>query len=73
MMRGKHRFIAVLILVLVIAGHFAYWRISAERLRTGYQAWAAGLVGKGWDVASGPLTIGGWPRAVHLVRLRVRR
>jgi hypothetical protein len=37
--------------------------MAADQLRTGYHAWVAEQVAQGWDVASGPLSIGGWPRA----------
>jgi hypothetical protein len=63
MMRRKHRIFAVVILLLLVAGHFAYWRITAERLRVGYQDWVAAAVSRGWEVSSGPPEIGGWPRA----------
>jgi hypothetical protein len=62
-MRRKYWIIAVAVPLLLVAADVAYWRLAAERLRTGYQTWLAGLVAEGWDVVSGPLSIGGWPRA----------
>jgi len=47
--------------MLLVAGEAAYWRIAAERVRTGYQAWVREQVASGWDVGSGPVSIGGWP------------
>ena len=67
MMRRKHWIIAAAILLFVLAGDVAYWRIAAERLRTGYQAWLAARVAEGWEVQSGPLSIGGWPRTAQVV------
>ncbi|MEA2729162.1 MAG: hypothetical protein QOF70_3637 [Acetobacteraceae bacterium] len=61
MMRRSFWFIVVAIPLLLAAGEAAYWRISAERLRTGYQAWVAAQDSRGWDVGSGPISIGGWP------------
>jgi hypothetical protein len=63
MMRRIYRIIAVAVPLLLVAGDVAYWRMSAERLRAGYQNWIAVRVAQGWDVSSGPLSIGGWPRA----------
>jgi Uncharacterized protein conserved in bacteria (DUF2125) len=61
MMRRTRWIIVVVIPVLLVLGEVAYWRIAAERLRTGYQAWVAEQVAQGWKVGSGPLSIGGWP------------
>jgi hypothetical protein len=66
MMRRKYWFIAIAVSVLLVAAEVAYWRIAAERLRTGYQAWLAEQVAQGWNVGSGPLSIGGWPGAATL-------
>jgi len=67
-MRRRHRIpAAVILLLLVIVGEFAYWRIAAERLRLGYQDWAAALVAQGWAVSSGPVAIGGWPRMATVI------
>jgi hypothetical protein len=62
MMRRKYRVIVVAIAFLLVAGDVVYWRIATDRLRTGYQTWLAALVAQGWDVSSGPPSIGGWPR-----------
>ena len=49
--------------LLLLAAEVAYWRIAADRLRTGYQDWLAEQAELGWDVGSGAPSIGGWPRA----------
>lgn len=71
MMRRKHWIIAAAILLCVLAGDVAYWRIAAERLRTGYQDWLAAPVADGWAVQSGPISIGGWPRTARVVAQNV--
>jgi hypothetical protein len=63
MMRRRYRVIVVAILLLLVAAEVVYWRIAAEQLRTGYHDWVAERVAEGWEVESGPLSIGGWPRA----------
>jgi hypothetical protein len=62
-MRRNSRKLAVVLVVLLVAGEAGYWRIAAEQVRSGYQAWLAALVARGWEVSSGPPSIGGWPRA----------
>jgi hypothetical protein len=66
-MRRKSWVIAVAVVLLLVAGEAAYWRIVADRVRTGYQAWLAVLLARGWEVSSGPLSVGGWPRAASVV------
>jgi hypothetical protein len=66
MMRRKYQVIAVAIPLLLVAGDVVYWRIAAERVRSGYQDWVSARVAQGWTVSSGPLSIGGWPRAATL-------
>jgi hypothetical protein len=66
MMRRKFWVIVVAIPILLVSTEAVYWRITAERLRTGYQAWVAAQVAQGWQVGSGPLSIGGWPRAAAM-------
>ena len=66
MMRRKYWIIAIATLLLLVAGDVAYWRIAAERLRTGYEAWLAARVTEGWNVESGPVSVGGWPRAATI-------
>lgn len=63
MMRRRYWVIAVAIPLLLVAAEVVYWRIAAEQLRTGYRDWAADRVAEGWQLGSGPLSIGGWPRA----------
>ena len=62
-MRRKNRVIAVAIPLLLIAGDVVYWRIAAERLRTGFQTWLTQQAARGWDCGAGAVSIGGWPRA----------
>lgn len=66
MMRRKHWIIAAAILLGLLAGDVAYWRIAAERLKSGYLTWLAGRAAEGWDVHSGALSIGGWPGAAEV-------
>jgi Uncharacterized protein conserved in bacteria (DUF2125) len=73
-MRRKYWILAVVIVLLVIAGDGIYWRIAVERVRTGYQNWLAALVASGWDVSSGSSSIGGWPStgAIFIPNLTLR-
>ncbi len=66
MMRRRYNLLVIAIPLLLIAGHFAYWRLAAERVRQGYQEWLAARAAEGWDVASGATSIGGWPGAATL-------
>jgi hypothetical protein len=66
MMRRSYWVTFVAIPVLLVAGETVYWRIAAERLRTGYQTWLAAQAAQGWDIGSGPLSVGGWPRSAAL-------
>lgn len=66
-MRRKFWVIVVALPLLLIAGEFAYWRIVAEQLRTGYQGWLTAQAAQGWQISSGPLSISGWPRAAMVV------
>src|ERR1700722_1530688 len=63
MMRRKYWVVVVAIPLLLLAAEVAYWRIAAEQLRTGYHEWLTKQTAQGWDIGSGPLSIGGWPRA----------
>jgi hypothetical protein len=63
MMRRKYRVIIVAIPLLLLSAEVAYWRIAAEQLRAGYRDWVAEQTAQGWEIGSGPLSIGGWPRA----------
>jgi hypothetical protein len=67
MMRRTYRVFAVAIPLLIVAGDVVYWRIAVDRLRSGYQNWLAARVAEGWSVSSGPLSIGGWPKAATVV------
>ncbi len=61
MMRRKHWVIAAAIPLLLAATDVVYWRIAAERLRTGFLAWVTEQTEKGWECGSSPVSIGGWP------------
>ena len=61
MMRRRFWVIIVAIAVVLLAAETIYWRITAERLRSGYQAWATEQASRGWRVDSGRPSIGGWP------------
>ena len=65
-MRRKTQIIATVSVLCILAGEVAYWRIVAERLRAGYEAWLAGLTAQGWTALSGAPSIGGWPAAATL-------
>ncbi len=64
-MRRTYWIVVIVIPLLLMAGEVVYWRITAERLRTGYQAWVAAQAAQGWDIESGALSVGGWPRAAR--------
>jgi hypothetical protein len=66
MMRRKHWVIVIAIPLLLVAGDVIYWRIAAERLRTGFQAWLTEQTARGWEGGSSPPSMGGWPRAATL-------
>ena len=66
MIRRRTWIVAAVALLVMVAGDVAYWRIAVNRLRTGYQDWLAVREAEGWTVASGPLSVGGWPRAATL-------
>jgi hypothetical protein len=61
MMRRKYWVIVIAIPLFLVAAEAVYWRIAADRLRTGYQAWLGAQVAQGWDVGSGAVSIAGWP------------
>lgn len=65
-MRRRYWVIVIGIPLLLVAGEAVYWRLTAERVRLGYQAWVAAQAAKGWDVESGSLSVGGWPRSAAL-------
>jgi hypothetical protein len=65
-MRRSYWVIIAAIPVLLVAGEAVYWRVVAEQLRTGYQAWVAARVAEGWEVGSAPPAIGGWPQAAAM-------
>jgi hypothetical protein len=62
-MRRKYWVILVAIPLLLMAGDLIYWRMAAERLRTGFQAWMSEQSAKGWEAGAAGLSIGGWPKA----------
>ena len=62
-MRRKYWVIAIVIPLILVVGEFAYWRLTAGRLRAGVQHWLASRLSQGWEIGSGPLSISGWPQA----------
>jgi hypothetical protein len=62
-MRRIHGAIAIAIPLLLVAGDLIYWGIASDRLKAGYQAWLAARTAEGWEVRSGSVSVGGWPRA----------
>ncbi len=58
--------IVAILVVLVAAAQVAYWKVAADQLKAGYRSWMTARIAEGWDVGSGPLSIGGWPRAATL-------
>ncbi|MBV8400073.1 MAG: DUF2125 domain-containing protein, partial [Acetobacteraceae bacterium] len=65
-MRGRSWLVLVALIVLVIAGHWLYWRSVERHLAVGFEVWAAELRTEGWAVTAGPLARGGWPLAATL-------
>jgi Uncharacterized protein conserved in bacteria (DUF2125) len=63
MTRRNYWLIAVVTPLLIVAGDVVYWRITVERLRTGYRDWISTSVDQGWEISSGVVSIGGWPWA----------
>jgi hypothetical protein len=66
MMRRRYWIILAAIPVLLLAGDVAYWQLAVARLRSGLQARVAALRSKGWEVALGQPSSGGWPYAATL-------
>ncbi len=66
-MRRKFPFVVIAVILLLVAGEFVYWRLTAERLRTGYDNWLSAMAEQGWEVSSGAASIAGWPRTAALV------
>jgi hypothetical protein len=66
-MRRKYPIVVIAVILLLVSSEFVYWRVSAERLRTGYHNWIAAMAARGWDVSSGAPSIAGWPRAAVVV------
>lgn len=57
----------VILLALGIALHGAAWVWATERLRAGYEAWAAAMRLEGWMVEGDAPRRAGWPLAAELV------
>lgn len=60
-MRRRNWVGIVAILGVLVLADVVYWRIVAERVRAGYEAWVVTQISEGWEVKSGPVSIGGWP------------
>ena len=68
--RRRRGGLATWILVPLVAaaiGHTLLWRWAEQRLRSGFDAWAAERRGQGWLVRSGEPVAAGWPLAARLV------
>jgi len=52
----------LIVLALIAGGLTAYQRIAVSRLKSGFADWARAARSEGWQVSSGPITAGGWPR-----------
>ncbi|WP_428485085.1 DUF2125 domain-containing protein [Rhodopila sp.] len=48
---------------LLLGADLVYWRIASVRLRDELRTWIAARRAEGWDVESGAVSTGGWPRA----------
>jgi hypothetical protein len=66
MMRGRYWILLAAVPAVLLAADVVYWRIAADRLRGGLQDWIAAQRSHGWEVASGPAALGGWPRAASV-------
>jgi hypothetical protein len=73
-MRRRYWVATLAIPLLMVAGDLIYWGVASDRLRAGYQDWLAARRAEGWEVASTPVSIGGWPRtaAVTVSNLTLR-
>lgn len=58
--------------VLLAGGHYAYWRVSAERLDQGLAIWLAQRQRAGWSTEAGTPVRGGYPLAATLTVPMVR-
>ena len=60
-MSRKAAFGAAAALVLAALVYCAAWWVAADRLREGFESWAADMRARGWSVAYERLRIGGFP------------
>ncbi len=63
---------AAILLVALGAGHTLLWRMMAQQLESGWQAWVSLRRAQGWRVEHAPPVRGGWPLAATLTLDRVR-
>lgn len=65
--------ISLLVLpLLLVGGHYAYWRISSERLEQGVAIWLAQRQRAGWSTDIGTPVRGGYPLSATLTVPKVR-
>ncbi len=60
-MRRRQKIVLAAVPLVLILGHFAYWRQLQHQLADGYVQWVAQARAAGWTVQAGPVAGGGWP------------
>lgn len=65
-MRRRLWILLLAVPVLLAGAHYAYWRISADRLEKGLAIWVTQRTRAGWSVATGVPVRGGYPMAATL-------
>jgi hypothetical protein len=65
-MRRRHWIVLAAVPLVLLAAHFAYWRLVQRQLASSYAAWADGARAAGWTVEAGSTVGGGWPLAAEL-------
>jgi hypothetical protein len=65
-MRHMLWIVPLVLVALLVAGHFAYWRILENQLANGFAAFVATRRAAGWTAQAGGVEGGGWPLAATL-------